>query len=330
MFFPHPRSVHRVWRVLLPLVASVVAACASPDRSRVSQAADSSAAPMSVHPSVSVVADTDDFGVPLPTDAQYATRVVSLNPAATEAIFAMGADARLVGRSKWDEYPAAAGALPALGDGIRPALEPLLAAQPTLVVLYATAENRAVADALTRAGIRVMALRVDRIAHFHTLVRALGVALGADARARAVSDSVQHTLDRVTTLTKGLARRPRVVWPVWGSPPMVIGGGSYIDELLTIAGAENVFHDMTQPSPTVSIEEIVKRAPDAIVTGAKRAGELASDNTWHAVPAVRNKQFVLQDPAITGRPSVVLGMAAVALARALHPELADALSARAP
>jgi ABC-type Fe3+-hydroxamate transport system substrate-binding protein len=272
-------------------------------------------------------ADTDDFGAPVPTDARDATRVVSLNPTATEAIFAMGAEAKLVGRSKWDEFPAEARTVPAVGDGIRPAVEAVLAQRPSLVILYATAENRAAAEQLARAGVRTLAVRVDRIAHLHALLRTLGVALGAEQRARAVSDSVQATLDRVQQLTTGLpaASRPRVVWPVWTTPPMVIGGGSYLDELLAIAGAENVFHDLPAPSPSVNIEEVVRRAPQFVVTSARQASALETNATWRVLPAVRQRRFVLEDPALTGRPSVVLGMAAVQLARALHPSLADSL-----
>jgi len=229
-----------------------------------------------------------------------------------------------VGRSRWDEYPNAVSRIPALGDGIRPNIEAVLAARPTLVVLYATAENRAAADALARAGVRTIALRVDRIAQFHRLLAALGRALGAEANARIVSDSVQSTLDRVRSLTASRPR-PRVVWPAWESPLLVIGGGSYIDELLTIAGAENVFHDMDAPSPPVSIEEIAKRAPDLVITGASRGAKLSANPSWQAIRAVRETRFIVQDPSVTGRPSAVLGMAAVQLARALHPELRDSL-----
>ena len=279
--------------------------------------------------SVVAVADTDDFGAPLPTDARFAARVVSLNPAATEAIFTIGADSLLVGRSRWDEYPKAVSRIAALGDGIRPNIEAVLAARPTLVVLYATAENRAAAEALARAGVRTIALRVDHIAQFHRMLAALGRALGAEANARIVSDSVQATLDRVRVLTASRPR-PRVVWPAWESPLLVIGGGSYIDELLTIAGAENVFHDMDAPSPPVSIEEIAKRDPDHVITGASRGAKLSANPSWQAIRAVREQRFIVQDPSVTGRPSVVLGMAAVQLARALHPELRDALSRDVP
>ena len=319
--FPHPRLVRRARWCLLPCVGSVLVACTDTNRSR--EQAPPPGAVSSAR--VAAPADTDDFGVPLPADARFAARVVSLNPSATEAIFAIGAQQRLVGRSRWDAHPAQVSTVPALGDGIRPAVEPILAARPTLVILYATAENRPAADALTRAGVRVLALRVDRIAHFHAQLRALGVAMGAEAQARVVSDTVQATLDAVHRVTARVKRRPRVVWPVQGTPPLVIGAGSYLHELLEIAGAENVFGDNPQPSPAVGIEEIIARAPAFVVTSAKRAAEFNGDELWSAVPAIRARRFVIEDPAVTGRPSVVLGMAAVQLARALHPSLADSL-----
>jgi iron complex transport system substrate-binding protein len=273
--------------------------------------------------------DTDDFGAVLPTDASFATRVVSLNPAATEVIFAIGADSLLVGRSAWDEFPAEAMRIPALGDGIRPNVEAVLRAKPTLVILYATAENRAAADALTRAGVRTIALRVDHIAQFASLTLRLGRALGATGRATSVVDSVQHTLDQVRAVTRDAPRR-NVVWPVWQQPVMVIGRGSYLDELIEIAGGTNVFHDLEAPSPPVSIEEIARRNPDLVVATARSARELAAKPQWRAVAAVRDGHFALHDPSVTGRPSVVLGMAAVALARVLHPELSAKLPALAP
>ena len=330
--FPHPRLVRRARGLGVLCLGTAAFACS--DSSRASRAAADTAGDSSRASAIAdarrgareaAPADTDDFGAPLPVDARFAERVVSLNPAATEAIFAIGADARLVGRSRWDQYPADVVRIPALGDGIRPAVEAVLAARPTLVVLYATAENRPVADALARAGVRTIALRVDRIAQFHALLRALGVALGAPDRAAAVSDSVKRTLERVRALTARLPVRPTVVWPVWNTPPMVIGGGSYMDELLEIAGARNVFHDAVQPSPSVSMEEIIARAPQFVVVSEKQVATFGADDSWRALPAVQQRRFVRHDPDVTGRPSVVLGMAAVQLARAIHPSLTDSL-----
>ncbi len=267
---------------------------------------------------------TDDFGRPLPIDATFAARIVSLNPAATELLFTIGASDRLVGRSAWDEYPNAATQIPSAGDGIRPNVEAVLALKPTLVILYAAAENRTAAEALERAGVKTMSIRVDGIAQFMKFTEQLGIAVGLQYRARAVRDSVTRTLDAVRRVTRDAAV-VRAVWPVWQSPVMVIGHGSYLDELLEIAGGKNIFSDLESPSPQVSIEEIARRNPDVIIAGSDSQIKMRAAPAWKSVAAVRKARWITDRPDITGRPSVVLGMAAVMLARALHPELATAL-----
>lgn len=311
-------------RHLLLLLLFAACARAADTAGTADSAARPSAGSTSASANDATPADTDDFGVPLPRDARFAARVVSLNPTATEVIFAIGAQSRLVGRSRWDEYPDDVQSIVPLGDGIKPNVEAVLGVRPTLVILYATAENRAAAEALRRAGVRVIALRVDHIAQFMQLCTRLGVALNAADRAQVVADSVQRTLDRVRDAMRGVTPVP-VVWPLWQSPVMVVGAGSYLDELLEIAGGRNVFHDMSAPSPPVSIEEIAKRDPAVVIASRQSAAALRASSIWSAVAAVRANRIVIDDPAITGRPSVVLGMAAVSLARALHPERAGAL-----
>ena len=273
---------------------------------------------------VLAAADTDDFGRVLPLDASFADRVVSLNPTATEVIFAIGAEAHLVGRSDWDEFPPAAKEIRAVGNGIRPNVEAVLGLKPTLVILYATAENRSAADALARAGVRTISLRVDHIAQFVTLTRRLGVVLGASDRAFTVIDTVTRTLARVGDATRGVSVRS-IAWPLWQQPIMVVGKGSYLDELMEIAGGQNVFHDLAAPSPLVNLEEIARRDPDLIVTSAKSWATMQEQPQWRAVRAVRERNWLTDHAQLTGRPSVVLGMAANALAHALHPELAAQL-----
>lgn len=270
----------------------------------------------------------DDFGAPL-ADAAAAgrradARVVSLNPTATELLFTLGVGDRLVGRSAWDGYPAAARAVPSLGDGIRPNVEALLAARPTLVLLYAAEENRAAAAALARAGVPTLALRVDRLQQFRELTRILGATFGVEDAARTVVDSVDATLARVRAAVDG-ADTITVVWPLWEAPLLVVGGGSYLDELVAIAGGRNVFGDRAEPSPQVSLEEVARRDPAVVLTGPVGAERMRAAPRWQAVRAAREGRLLVVDTAVTGRPSVNLGMAAASLARLLHPDRAAAV-----
>ena len=268
--------------------------------------------------------ESDDFGESLPADASYSNRVVSLNPTATELLFTIGAADKLVGRSAWDEYPKAVKSIPSAGDGIRPNVEAVLALKPTLVILYGAAENRTAAQAFAKAGVKTMSIRVDGISQFMKFTEQLGVAVGMEQQARNVRDSVSNTLDKVRLATRNV-KPVRAVWPVWHSPVMVIGHGSYLDELMEIAGGKNIFSDLESPSPQVSIEEIARRNPDVIIAGMDAQQRMRSAPAWRSVAAVREGRWITDRPSITGRPSVVLGMAAVMLARELHPELGSSL-----
>jgi ABC-type Fe3+-hydroxamate transport system substrate-binding protein len=257
---------------------------------------------------------------------QRPARVVSLNPTTTEIIFALGVGDHLVGRSRWDAWPAEAARVPSVGDGIRPNVETILAARPALVVMYASADNRSAARALRSAGVSTLAVRVDSIAQFRRVTRLLAGALGVPERGRAIVDSVDRTLARVRRLTSG-ASRPTVLWRAWDTPLLVIGGGSYFTELVDIAGGRNAFADDPRPSPQVSFEEVLRRNPDRMLAGDSTAARsLQADARWRTLPAVRDGRVLVVDGELLAQPSVRLGQAAVHLATQLHPELADSLA----
>jgi len=269
---------------------------------------------------------TDDFGDTIAVD-RPPKRVVSLNPATTEIVFAIGAGNRLVGRTHWDLYPAAASKVPDLGSGIRPNVEAVLGAQPDLVLLYASVDNRPAAARLRAAGINTLSLKIDHIADFHRAVRLIGLLLGDSMSAAAVSDSVQQSLDRIRNATSGLAT-PTVFWHIWDAPLITIGRGSYMDELITIAGGSNVYGDMPDVSPTVGIEDVLRRKPTYIVTGPEGAAKIKADPRWSVAPAVREGRILVVDTALVGRPAVRLGEAATEIATLLHPELRSRLEAK--
>lgn len=262
-------------------------------------------------------ATTDDFGDTVVVRATP-RRIVSLSPATTEIAFALGAGERLVGRTSWDLYPPDARAVPDLGSGIRPNVEAVLGARPDLVILYASIDNRQAATRLRAAGVNTLSLKVDRVADFHRAVRLMGLLVGDTATARVVSDSVARTLARVERATASLPR-PTVFWHIWDAPLITIARGSYMNELIEIAGARNVYADMAASSPTVGIEDVLQRNPRYIITGPEGAAKIKSDPRWSAAPAVKEGRVLVVDTALVGRPAPRLGEAAVSLARLLHP-----------
>ena len=260
----------------------------------------------------------DDFGDTIRM-ARPAARIVSLNPTTTEILFTLGAGPRLVGRTQYDLWPDSARFVPDLGPGIRPNVEAVIGARPDLVLLYASEDNRAAARRMREAGISTAAFKVDSIAEFDRLTRLLGRLVGDSARGALVADTVMHTLDSVRAATRGL-RRVTVVIPTWYEPIIVIGGGSYLSELVTIAGGRNLYDSMPSPSPTVAFEDIVRLNPEFLLVGPERAARLRTLAKWRTLPAVREGRLLVFDTARVLRPAVRLGEGAVSLVRLLHPE----------
>jgi iron complex transport system substrate-binding protein len=298
-----PRVSVLRFRIVVPVLVTL-AACAAPARDAVRRSG--------------AFVDVDDFGDTLRVPATPPARVVSLNPTTTEIVFAIGAGSRLVGRSHWDSWPDSARFVPDLGPAVRPNVETVIAARPDLVLLYASADDRPAAARLRDAGIPVAALRIDRVADFRRAVRDLGALLGDSIRAAAVVDSVSATLERVRAATAPLPK-VSVFMVAWENPIITIGRGSFLDTLLEIAGARNVYHDFAAASPTVTLEDVVARDPDVVLASPDSRRRLLADPRWRAVRAVRAGRVLAFDTTVVGRPSVVMGMAAVSLARLLHP-----------
>lgn len=259
---------------------------------------------------------TDDFGDTLRVGTSP-QRVVSLNPTTTELLFALGAGEKLVGRSTYDLFPTEAREVADLGPALRPNVETILGAHPDLVILYASNDNRPTAERLRTAGINTLSLKIDSVSQFQRAITLLGSVLRDSARAKTVRDSVTRTLDDVRAATASLSK-PTVFWHIWDAPPITIGRGSYMNELTEIAGGRNVYADIAAPSPTVSIEDVVKRNPDFMLAGPEGARTLRADARWQQVPAVRKGRILVLDTLLVGRPGIKLGEAAWSLARLLH------------
>jgi len=299
---------HRISSFVAIVAALALLACGPRDASVVRDSAGGRVAQAVIR---------DDFGDTI-VFARAPQRIVSLNPATTELFFALGAGGRLVGRPRYDLYPAAALAVPDLGNGMRPNLEVVLGARPDLVVLYASNENRDAATRLRAAGVPTLTLRIDSIAQFRRAVVTLGRVLGDTMAARTLVDSVDRTLARVRTATQG-AVRPATFWKAWDSPVIAIGGGSFLTELVDIAGGRNIYGDDPRPSLDVTIEDVVRRDPDVVLAGPEAAARMRAAPAWRALRAVREGRVLIVDTTLVGRPGVRLGEAAVSLARLLHP-----------
>lgn len=252
--------------------------------------------------------------------ARPATRVVSLIPASTELLFALGAGPQVVGRTRWCDYPAAAMAVTDVGDGINPNLEAVAALRPDLVVLYLGGSNAEAATRLRSMGIAVVQLRTDLLESVARHAILLGELTGRRIAGDSLAQAFEGALTAATVSIHPEARTPRrqtIFVPAWDQPLITIGSGSFLDELITRAGGVNVFHDLPQASAPVSLEAVVARDPDLILTTAAEAPTLAQRPEWRVLRAVRERRFVRVHGSEFDRPGPRSPQAISALTAAL-------------
>ncbi len=233
-------------------------------------------------------------------------RIVSLVPSATEALLAMGVANRLVGRTDYDRVPELAG-LPSVGGGLQPNLEVLVSLDLDLVIRFAGESDLATAERLTALGIPHFAVQPDGIEDVLTIIRDLGRITDAADAADAVLLEIRDALDDVARRVADLPQ-PRVAYLLGGDPPWVAGPGTYIDELMAVAGGNNVFDDLGPLYAPVSMEALLDRDLDLILLSEG----LTSPSPLAHVPTA----FL---PASVEIPGPGLGRAARDIAVLIHP-----------
>jgi iron complex transport system substrate-binding protein len=257
-------------------------------------------------------------------------RIVSLVPSLTEMLYAVGAGPQVVAVSSYDEFPPEVRTLPRVGALLDPDVERILSLRPDLVLTYGS--QTTLEAQLARAGIKVFSYRHAGIAGILQGLRTLGAATGHASEGDRKARDVQAQLDAVRTRVRSLPR-PRTLL-VFGRQPQslqqiyVSGGVGFMHDLLDVAGAANVFADVSREAVQPSQETLLTRAPDAILevrannplTPPQMAAERRTWAPLASIPAVRNGRiyFLAADYLMAPGPRVAL--AAEALARALHPE----------
>jgi len=265
---------------------------------------------------------------PAPPEAEGPARILSLTPNVTEILFAMGLGGDVVGRSTYCDYPPEARRLPAVGDTVRLNLEKVVALEPTLAFLVTKRDD--VVGGLERLGVRTVALESDTMPELIASIRIIGTETGRRGAAEILIARIEADLEAVRRSVRGRPR-PKVLFAfpmtVGSTTMMVAGRGSFVDELLAVAGAENAYPEAAD-WPAVSPERVVALGPEVVLVHA--AGEGAPDRldairrawaNWPGIPAVRDgRVHVLTEPFLT-IPGPRVGEAARVIAETIHPDL---------
>jgi len=267
---------------------------------------------------------TDDLGAKVTLDKEP-KRLVSLSPSNTELLFALGLGDRVVGVTEWCDYPPEAKTKPKIGD-LRGNLEKILAAQPDLVVASASL-NRDMVDRLRQLGMKVLAVEPQSVEEVYKTILLVGRATNSLDRAEAL---VAELKGRIEAVQKRLAsvppgKRVRVFIEV-DYTLYTAGPGSYIDDLVRLAGGRNVVTDLRFYGP-YSEEKVIDLDPEVILAVdyyylppekkiEKRPG-------WQAIKAVKEGRIItdVELANVVNRPGPRAAQAVEALARAFYPEL---------
>ncbi len=192
-----------------------------------------------------------------------AQRVISLVPSLTDYVVALGASDRLVGRTDYDRDLRLA-SLPSVGGTIDPSVERIVSLRPDLVISWRDMGTPGVNERLERLGIPIIRVQVATLAGVVESVREVGRRLGIASKTDSALRALADTFAAIRRSSAG--RRPiSVFYLVQLDPPMTVGPGTFIDDLLTVAGGRNTFADALVSWPTVSLESIVRRDPDVVI-----------------------------------------------------------------
>ncbi len=253
-------------------------------------------------------------------------RILSLTPNVTEILFSLGLGNSIVGRSTHCDFPKEARTIPAVGDTLHLNLERIVSLEPT--VAFIVTKRADVVRTIEGLGIRTVALESDTMDELMETIDVIGRETGRTAPAKTLREDIQHELRAVRRLVEGRPR-PKVLFAfpmTVGSPNMMVAGrGTFVDELLNVAGGENAFPE-TADWPTITPQRAIQLAPEVVIINAV-GKDAAPDRlkaisqawlNWTSIPAVANSRvYILQDEFLT-IPGPTVGLAAERLARVIH------------
>jgi len=258
-------------------------------------------------------------------------RIISLVPATTEMLFAMGAGNRIAGVSDYDRFPPEVSRLARVGGLLDPNVERLISLRPDLVIVYDTQTD--LKQQLERAGIPMFRYVHRGLPDITQTMRALGERVGSKTEADAAAARIETRLAAVRARVAG-RRRPTTLL-IFGRDPGALrhinasGGYGFLHDVLELAGGGDVLGDLKQQSVDVSTEMILRRAPEAIIElhyGESLKTERLDDErkVWNALPSVpavkNNRVYLLRgDEFVVPGPRIVI--AAERFAQTLHPEV---------
>ena len=249
-------------------------------------------------------------------------RIVTLAPNLTELVFAIGAGDRLVGVSAWSDFPPAALELPVIGDAFTVDQEQLALLDPDLLLVWQSGTPAHTVDELRRAGFSVEVIRTRGLSDVANAMLRIGALTDTEDEATKAAADYRRQL---AELRDEFSRSEpiRVFYQVSRRPLYTINREHYVSELIGICGGSNIFDDLSELAPTITVEAVVDREPEVMLASTDAGDDAFSEwQRWPAIPANRySNHFLLPaDELARATPRLVFAGRAmcIALQKARH------------
>ena len=299
--------------ILAVLGAVALSGCGSADTSdgEASPSASASAGPITV---------TDDSGATV-TLQQPATRIVSLAPANTEIAYAIGAGDKMVAGTSYDDYPEEAKALPKIGDFANPNVEKIASYEPDLV-LAAGGIQKGLRAKLENLGMQVYVVDPTSYDGVIADITNLGQLAGTSADAQQVADTMAQAKADVQAKV-GSAAKATTFLEIYSKPLMTAGSGTFIDDMIGMAGGDNIGASAGAGYPTFSTEVLFKDDPAVYIADSgsmAEPGDISKRAGFADLTAVKEGHVYVIEDSIVARPGPRLAEGLQELAKMIHPE----------
>ncbi len=257
-----------------------------------------------------------------PAIAAPPMRIVSLAPSVTETLFALGAGPDVVGVSQYCDYPAEVRKLPRVGSFLTPNLEAIIALRPTLVIGLGLSSDQRELHALTAMGYPLLLVSDASLDEIENSIGEVGARIGRPREARVLAARIRAQIAEVSERLSS-ASTVRALMLVGHQPIVAVGRGTFLNQLLQLARADNIAAVSGQEWPQLSIEYIIAMRPQVILDGSMGNDPTSPSKFWESyrtIPAVSDHRVFgyPQDPILHSGPRV--GRSLEILARMIHPE----------
>ena len=255
--------------------------------------------------------------------AKPPARIVSLAPSITEMLFAMEAGEQLVGVTDFCDYPPEALKKPKVGYS-NPNLESLVALQPDLVVAPHDFLKPDVIVKLEQLKIPVFILADKNVEGIFVHIQTLGRIVGRPAKADAVAMQLRQQVAAIQQRIQGMAP-VRMLYVLNSQPLITVGPGSFIDQLIGMAGGVNVAAKSVTPYPRLSMESVLQEDPEVLVFPVGKAEGISESEQqawrqWSTMTAVKRGRLHQISADWLNRPGPRIAQGLESLAKILHPD----------